>query len=250
VFALTLSIRLDTIQAAVRSASVLLVLGLLPLAAASASASDLNREQIRFNAADQAAARAATVRRSDLRPAGHWVGGMVKPNLTSTSSPRCANYHPNVSHFVLIDVSRPVRTGVAGSDWTRFPYGADLERSVSVQTEVLQTAQMVRREWRLQIDMPGFVPCLRRFFARWYVAVGGRLNSFQRVSFPRLVPHAAAYRIVGTIGPLEPDVTEFALLGKSRTEIDLSVFGPSSARTWVATQTVRLARILARRIRA
>jgi hypothetical protein len=190
------------------------------------------------------------VRRSDLRPTGHWEGGVVRPNLSSASSPRCANYHPDVSHFVLIDISHPVFTGVAASDWTRFAYGADLERSVSVQTEVLQTAQMLRREWRLQIESPAFVPCLRRFLTSWYVAIGGELLFFRRVGFPRLAPHSAAYRIVGRVSGLEPDLTEFALIGKSRTELNLSVFGLRSARTWVAAQTVRLARLLVGRLRA
>lgn len=206
--------------------------------------------KIKYNAADQAAARAATVRRSDLRPAGGWEGGMVKPNLSQASSPRCATYHPDVSHLVLIDVGRFVLTGAAASDWTRFPYGADRESSLGVQTEVLQTAEMVRREWRLQIETPAFSPCLRRALGRWYMAAGGKLISFRRVRFPRFGTQSAAYLIVGTIGPLEPTVTEFALVGKRRTQINLSVFsGSSSAQPWVAAQTLRMARILVNRVR-
>jgi hypothetical protein len=74
--------------------------------------------------------------------------------------------------------------------------------------------------------------------------------SVRRASLPRVAPHSAAYRIVGAIGPLEPDVTEFVLVGKRRTEINLSVFGPSSARIWVAAQTMRLTRILVKRTRS
>jgi hypothetical protein len=175
---------------------------------------------------------------------------MVKPNIESASAPTCANYHPDVSHFVLVAVTPRIVTGAAASDWTRFPYGADLERSVSVQTEVLQTAKMLRREWRLQIDASAFVPCFRHFLAKWYVGARGRLLSFRRVSLPRVAPASAAYRIVGTIGALQPDTTEFALVGKGRTEIELSVFAPRSATNWVAVQTVRVARLLARRATA
>lgn len=232
------------------SARLLLVLGVFLLTGSGAPAGSAERTRSTPNKGDQAAARAATVRRPDLRPAGGWVGGMVKPRVESASAPVCANYHPDVSHFVLVGVRRRTVTGAAASDWTRYPYGADLERSVSVQTEVLQTAKMLRREWRLQIDAPAFGPCFRRFLAKWYVRAGGKLLSLRRVSLPRVAPDSAAYRIVGKFEPLQPYVTEFALVGKGRTEIELSVFAASSAATWVAAETVRLARVLARRVTA
>ncbi len=131
------------------------------------------------------------------------------------------------------------------------PYGADLERSVSVQTEVLRSALMVRREWQRQIETPAFVPCFRSTVARWSAAAGLKLVSFRRVRFPHVGTYSAAYRIAVEITPAQfPYVTEFALVGKSRTQINLSVFGSTSAQTWVAAQTQRLARILVSRIRA
>src|SRR5262245_10050922 len=66
-------------------------------------------EQHKFNAADQAVARAATLKRADLNPASGWKGGPVKPDLSP--SPDCPNYPIDLSSFVL--------TGAAETDWTQ-----------------------------------------------------------------------------------------------------------------------------------
>ena len=56
--------------------------------AAVALADNGNRQKIRFNAADQAAARAAVLRRSDLGSGADWKGGAKKPDLTKTDPVR------------------------------------------------------------------------------------------------------------------------------------------------------------------
>src|SRR5262245_58393492 len=88
--------------------SLLALLVVLATAVAAASANGKG-EKIQFNAADQAAARAATLRRSDLTPAGGWTGGRVKPD--NSPPPSCPNYPVDLSPFVL--------TGRAASQWTR-----------------------------------------------------------------------------------------------------------------------------------
>jgi hypothetical protein len=86
--------------------------GLLPLVvllagaiAGSALAAVADREQHRFNAADQAAARSAVVVRSDLGSTG-WTGGAKKPDLSPPKP--CPNWDPKQSDLVL--------TGAAETD--------------------------------------------------------------------------------------------------------------------------------------
>src|SRR5262245_46503084 len=76
--------------------------------AAAAAAANGKGEKIQINAADQAAARAVTLRRSDLPPAGGWTGGRVKPD--NSTPPSCPNYPVDLSRFVL--------TGRASSEWS------------------------------------------------------------------------------------------------------------------------------------
>src|SRR5438105_15040184 len=91
-------------------------------------------EQIRFNAADQAAARAVVIRRADLGTSG-WVGGRVKPDLSA--GPSCPNYHPKVSDLVL--------TGSARTNFRRSGFEFDS------QAGVLKTRRMVALDWRRSV---------------------------------------------------------------------------------------------------
>src|SRR5215208_2929033 len=115
-------------------------LGLAP----GATANGPNKEQIRFNAADQASARAAVLRRSDLGATG-WTGGPVKPDLSSTMS--CPGYEPKQSDLVL--------TGAAKADFRH--------SGLSIQSfaQVLKTKSMVARDWQLTVIAPKAFRCLR-----------------------------------------------------------------------------------------
>src|SRR5438128_1229620 len=99
------------------------------------------KEKVELDAADQAAARAVVLRRSDL--GAGWNGGRIEPDLSG--GPTCPNYHPKVSDLVI--------TGAAASDFRRT--GVDFANEV----EVLRTAGMVSRDWRRSI-VPEAVPCL------------------------------------------------------------------------------------------
>jgi hypothetical protein len=87
---------------------VLAAVALALLTATAVPAGD-GKEQIKFNAADQAAARAVVIRRADLGSTG-WAGGPTKPDLSS--GPTCANYHPKVSDLVLTGAALRVRQPV------------------------------------------------------------------------------------------------------------------------------------------
>jgi hypothetical protein len=195
-----------------------------------ASASNPNRETVRINAADQAAAASALLKRADLYPGFNWRGGRVRPD--STPNPTCPNYHPDLSVFVV--------TGHAASRWTDAPY------EVYSETEVLQSADMVRREWKAQIVTPAAVPCLRSSFAKGVAAAGNTFVSFKRIPFPRIASYSAGFRLVGVVNGFRY-VADTATLGTGRTEIVVSVGAVVSQRRYVAAETKRLARILVRR---
>lgn len=189
-------------------------------------------EKLRFNAADQAAARAGTLRRSD-HPGAGWIGGPTKPDLSGPTS--CPNYPLDLSAFV--------KTGAAASDWTRAPL------VVVNQGEVLQTARMVQEEWRIQVQQPRAIACLASQFDKELATGGGKVISFKRIPFPRLAPYSAAFRLVARqSGALI--AFELAWVARSRTQIWVNVGGPATEQAAIHAAAVRYARILAGRIKA
>lgn len=211
--------------------------GLTPGAGVSALRSaPPNREQIRFNPADQAAARAAVLRRVDLGSAG-WVGGATKPDLSSTM--RCSGYEPRQSDLVL--------TGAAEADFRRT--GLDV-RSVA---QVLKTRSMVARDWRRTVADPRALACLRHTVAA-ELRANQRLVSFRKIAFPPVARYAAAYRsliaVVQAQGRSVLVAVDVVVVGRSRTELTLTVAVPAAARGGISRAEVRLARLLLARARA
>ena len=200
---------------------------------AGAATGDPGKQKIELNAADQAAARAVVLRRSDL--GAGWTGGRTKPDLTSTVS--CPGYHPKVSDLVV--------TGAASSEFHRT--GLVLANEV----EVFRTAAMVDRDWRRSI-VPAAVPCLRQMLTK---GLGGRATivSFGRIEFPRVTAHTAAFRGIVEVSALGQTVRvllDIVFVGKGRTEISLDATAPAAAVRAVSAAERRLARTLAARARA
>ena len=191
------------------------------------------KEQISFNAADQAAARAVVIRRADL--GSGWVGGPAKPDLSA--GPSCPNYHPKVSDLVI--------TGAAASDFRRT--GADFANEV----EVLRKAGMVSLDWRRSI-VPEAVPCLRRTIGSG-LGPNAKVVSFKKLPFPKLATYNALFRGVISVqaqGKTVRVLTDLVLVGRSRTELTLTVVGPASAKSAISAAERRLARVLITRARA
>jgi hypothetical protein len=193
------------------------------------------KERIRLNAADQRAARAATVRRTDLG-SGAWSGGRVKPDLSP--GPTCPNYHPKQSDLVL--------TGAAESTFRNGPLAFDS------QVQVLQTKRMVSLDWRRELLAPGAIPCLRRHLGK-NLGSSAKVLSFVKAPFPRLARYTAAFRArvdVAVLGKTAHLIVDSVLIGRSRTEISLTTVAPAAARSAVAAAERRLARRIVGRARA
>jgi hypothetical protein len=220
------------------SRAVLAVVAFLALSAAgtaeSASAPP-SKEQVRFTAADQAAARAAVVRLTDLGSSG-WEGGRLKPDVGSGLT--CRGYSPKQSDLVL--------TGAAETAWHR--PGLQV-RSVA---QVLKTRAMVARDWARTVSDPRAIACLRGAVTKGLTS-SERLVSFRRLSFPRLATFATAYRAIVEVsagGASARVLVDLVLVGRSRTELTLLLAAPAAAGASIAAADVRLARTLLARVRA
>jgi len=192
-------------------------------------------EQIRFNAADQAAARAVVIRRADLGSSG-WQGGRVKPDLSG--GPTCPNYHPKVSDLVI--------TGAAKADFRRSGF------EFASQVQVLKTRRMVALDWRRSVLAPGVVSCLRRTLANGLGSTA-KVISFAKLPFPHLSTYSALFRGVISVqaqGQTVRVLTDIVLVGRSRTEINLTNAGPAAAKSGISAAERRLARALLARVRA
>jgi len=192
-------------------------------------------EQIRFNAADQAAARAVVIRRADLGSSG-WQGGRVKPDLSG--GPTCPNYHPKVSDLVI--------TGAAKADFRRSGF------EFASQVQVLKTRRMVALDWRRSVLAPDVVSCLRRTLANGLGSTA-KVISFAKRPFRHLSTYSALFRGVISVqaqGQTVRVLTDIVLVGRSRTEINLTIAGPAAAKSGISAAERRLARALLARVRA
>lgn len=186
--------------------------------------------QVHRTAAGNAAARAAVLTRADLGTATGWTGGFTTPDLHST--PPCS-FHPKQSDLVVI--------GAASSVWRHA--GLALESDANV----LKTPAMVRLDWQRSILDPHSTPCLRQTLAK--AMTGATILSFGRAAFPRITPLARRYRAVVSLSGTKL-LVDLVVVGKNRTELQLSTIAPLAADAIVRPAEIRLARRLAGRVRA
>lgn len=213
--------------------ALLLAVGLSLFLAGVAAA---DKEKVQLTAAGRAAARAAVLTRADIGPASGWTGGARKPDLSS--SMLCQSFQPKQSDLVLI--------GAAKSVWKH----AGLE--IDSGAQVLKTPAMVRLDWQRTVLAPQVLPCLRSGLAKGLPA-SQRLVSMQRIAFPRVATYTRAYRALIDVQAATGTVrvmVDLALIGRGRTEITLSTTAPLLAAATVSPAEVRLARLLAARVRS
>jgi hypothetical protein len=208
------------------------------LATASVVVAAGGKYQIKLNAADQGAARAVVIRRADLDSSG-WQGGSVKPDLADISAGlSCPSYHPKLSDLVI--------TGAAETDFRRsgFVYGS--------VAEILKTRRMVALDWRRSVLASGAAPCLRRTMSEG-LGSSAKLVSFRKLPFPHVATYTALFRSVISVqsqGQTTRVLTDLVFLGRSRTEITLSIAGRARAKSVISAAERRLARTLISRARA
>lgn len=209
---------------AVVAAAVTLALAQAALAA--------DKGRIRFNAADQTAAKAATLKMSDLGPG--WKGGAKKPDLS-------------LDELCPSKVSDLVLTGAAKSEFEAAGV------MISSETAVLQSPAMVAADWQRTMGSAAYIACQRREYLKSDLEKKVAFVSFKKLPFPKLTRYAARYRVVADYGDPESSVRvliDLIVLGHGRTEVSLVVSTAYADRAVVDAAEQRLARVVVSRITA
>jgi len=207
-----------------RFGAVLAVVMLIVIQAAYAAESYL----VKYTAADQAAAKAITLRQSDL--GAGWKGGQTKPELSNTTCP--------TKRSDLV---------VTGASESKFQSSGVF---VSSQGLVLRTPAMVRADWQRTVGSPAFWACGRRELA---TLEGAKLVSLKKLAFPKLAEYSARYRLVydfGKVGKPALVLMDMIMVGAGRSEISLFVSAPYADRVAADGAGRRLAKILFSRSKA
>jgi hypothetical protein len=215
---------MSSLNTPIRAVACVVGLGLMSVGAAVAA----DVQPTKFNAADQAAAKAVTLKAADLGPG--WTGGARKPNLTPDST--CP-----------IKVSDLVLTGAAKSQ-----FEAD-GAMVTSESHILQSPAMVAAEWRRSVGNEAFMAaCARKEVAG---EADVRFVSFKKLPFPKLTVYSARYRMIADFGKPGSRIrvlVDMILLGKGRTEIAFVLSARYADRAGVELAEREMAYILVNRI--
>ena len=167
-----------------------------------------------FTKADQARARAASLRLSDFAPG--WKASS-SAGTTSGAQPRCSSYHPDQSDLV--------ETGKYDSpDFTRV---AD-NSFVSVSTGVFRTAAMAKRGYA-RVAARQLPACFGELFAKGITKPSvAKVVSAGPIAFPKAGDRSNAYRLVASVKT--PTVTlpvtaDIVLFNKGRTDVAMIFLG-------------------------
>lgn len=217
----------------------LLVAGCIGLLLAGVAAAKrqaaTDRVKVRLTATGRAAASAVVVKRADLGPVPGWTGGRKKASAPSPLS--CVNYNPRQSDLVV--------TGLSETQWKR--PGLEFESDA----QVMATPRMVRLDWRRTVAARQVLPCMRSQFAKQDSAKE-HFVSVRWIAFPRVAKYTRALRLlvdVSTAGGKVRLVLDTVAFGAGRTEVTLTTTAPQVAASAVRPAEIRLARLLAGRIR-
>ena len=184
---------------------------------------------VRFNAADQTAAKAVVLKAADLGPG--WKGGLKKPDMKDDTV--CPGYNPKQSDLVV--------TGAAESEFTAPGI------MVSSLVHVMQTPRMLQVDWQRNVADPRVVGCFKK------VLPADEVVSVKRMPFAKLTPFATRFRLLldykGADGTTRV-LMDMVAVGRGRTEMMLIVALPYSQRAGIDAAEVRLARIMLGRARA
>ena len=185
-----------------------------------------------FTPADQARAKAASLRLSDFGE-----GWRTTPSTTSDSQPRCSTYNPDQSDLV--------ETGKYDSpDFTRT---AD-SSFVSVSTGVFRTVAMAKTGYT-RVAIPQLSTCFGELFAKGITRPNSaRVLSSGPLAFPKAGDRTNAYRLVVTVKTPSitlPVTADIVLFNKGRTDVAMIFLGIAKPLP-AAFQRQAVARIVSR----
>ena len=123
---------------------------------------------------------------------------------------------------------------------------------IQSDAQVLKTRAMVARDWQRSVADPRSVSCIRYTLAK-QLPSNERLVSFGRHAFPKLAQYSAAYRMLVRVhaqGQTVDVVIDLVTVGRSRTELTLTLSAPAAARNSLSAAEVRIASALLARVTA
>ena len=201
------------------------------LVVAAAEASLAESPKTSFNAGDQAAARAAVIRSSDL--GAGWTGSVKKGKVDVP--PACAGWSPRQADLVI--------TGLAESE-----FSAQGVQGFS-SAQVYKTTRMAALDWqRTVIEIP--MRCLTKQVTD-AVGAEAKVVSIRRMSFPKLTTYTARIRVVAEYnGDSNARVIlDSVVFGRGRSLASIGLIAPYAERAAADAAEVRLAKIVLSRIK-
>jgi hypothetical protein len=167
--------------------------------------------QKRLTKADQAKARAISLRRSDF--SSGWVG---KPNTnTSQDSPRCSNYDPDQSDLIETgDVDSP--------DFSR-PEGSFVSSSVGI----FKTRKMAQTGYA-RVARPQLASCFGELFTKGVAPAKVQLLQIGPLAFRRLGDRSNAYRLRANVtvqGTTVPTTIDIVMFNRGRVDVAMIFAG-------------------------
>jgi hypothetical protein len=214
----------------------LLLVAVAALALAGAALADPLDPKQKLNAADQARAKAALLKQSDL-------GAAWNDHSTATPSslkaPICPSLRPDYSKLTI--------TGHQESVFDNGNGGVQIVSDVEVWKNEKQATQHMNA-----LLKPALPKCIKYSLLK---SVGGsailfpvktrKLGKFADVSVSYRAP--VGFKVNGKIQSV---ISDFVFVRKGRTEIYLNVVAPSSAEEQLTALETRLARALVQRVRS
>ena len=206
--------------------------GVVALALVMAQVALAESPVMRFNAADQAAAKAVVLKAADLGPG--WKGGPQKASVEGP--PPCPGWNPKQADLVI--------TGAAESEFSA--PGAMVSSSV----QVYKTTRMIAVDWQRTVIAPEVIRCISRDLGA-DVGDGMRVISMKRMPFPKLATFSARFRVLleTTQGQAVRVLIDVVLVGRGRTAVAITLSTPYANRAEADAAEVRLARLMLARIK-
>jgi hypothetical protein len=188
-------------------AGVLLAVAVLvPLAAAANG-----DPQKAYTKADQARARAASLRLADL--GGGWK---ATPSTRDDSSPRCSTYNPDQSD--LVETGKYQSPNFVRTDGS----------FVATSSGVFRTTTMAKKGYA-RVATPALPGCFGELFAKGITKPNSaKVVSAGPLAFPRIGDRSSAYRLVATVTTptgTVPVTIDLVAFNKGRTDVALIMVG-------------------------
>ena len=164
-----------------------------------------------YTKADQARAKAASLRLADLG-----AGWKATPSSSDDSNPRCSTYNPDQSD--LVETGKYQSPNFVRTDGS----------FVATSTGIFRTATMAKKAYG-RVATPALPGCFGELFAKGIMKPNSaKIVSAGPLSFPRVGNRSNAYRLVASVTTptaTVPVTIDLITFNKGRTDVALILLG-------------------------